>query len=114
MPTANIYCSDKQLQDSLIAVAPALRKLLAEELTCGARALAPNEISIRVLSVAGNGKEMIAPIEIEIMAHAYQERIVRVDKICLIVRDFVRKEISSAPDVRVWLVLAELGHSWEE
>jgi hypothetical protein len=112
VPTTNIYTSDKGFHDSLISLAPELRKLLARELTCGERALAPTEISIRVLSAAGQA--MIAPIEVEITAHAYGDRAARADKICLLVREFLKQQIPSVEDVRVWLILAELGHSWEE
>lgn len=112
MPTANIYSSGTDVTDSLAAMAPLLRELLARELTCGERALQPNEISVRLVSGCGNA--MIAPIEIEITAHAYGDRSSRSDQICLFVRDFVKKLVPTATDVRVWLLLVDLGHSWEE
>jgi hypothetical protein len=113
MPTANVYSSDTASQDSLVKLGTSLRELLARELTCGDITLDPNEISIRFLSVTTNAS-MIAPVEIEIMAHAFGDRTKRADTICLIVRDFVKEKIPSIKDVRVWLVLAELGHSWQD
>lgn len=113
MPTANIYSSDTTFQESLMALAASLQQLLASELTCPGRTLLPNEISVRIVPVSTDSV-MIAPVEIEITAHAYGERVSRADKICLVVRQFVKDHIPLAKDVRVWLILAELGHSWEE
>jgi hypothetical protein len=112
MPTANIYSSEAELKDSIVIVAPLLRELLARELTCGERTLQPNEISVRLIPQCGAA--MIAPIEIEITAHAYGDRSSRADQICLLIRECVRKLVPSATDIRVWLLLVDLGHSWEE
>jgi hypothetical protein len=57
---------------------------------------------------------MIAPIEIEIIAHAYGDRSSRSDQICLLVREFAKKLVPSVKDVRVWCLLVDLGHSWED
>lgn len=108
MPTANIYTSE-MLAGGLETFAPMLKQLLAHELTCGERVLVPDEISIRIIAVTV--KTMIAPVEIDIIAHAYEERAKRSDKICLIVREFMRKHLPSAQDIRVWLILGNLGHS---
>jgi hypothetical protein len=91
---------------------PQLKELLARELSCGDRTLASDEISVRLIPTVDCGS--IAPIEIEITAHAYGERIPRVDRICLTVKTFIRKQISEGHDVQVWLILTELGHSWDE
>ncbi|PWU01560.1 MAG: hypothetical protein C5B53_02700 [Candidatus Melainabacteria bacterium] len=112
MPTANIYTANGTSKELLTGILPELGEFLARQLSCGQRTLLSNEISIRVISITGSN--MIAPIEIEITAHAYQERIQQADKICLSVRNFVKQKTSAREDVRVWLTLAELGHSWEE
>lgn len=114
MPTANIY-HDTTIQQKNILLQnflPDLRSFLAAQLTCGQRKLVANEISIRLISA--QAEAMIAPIEIEITAHNYAERADRSDEICLAVRDFVKKQIPVELDLRVWLVLAELGHSWHD
>jgi len=111
MPTANIYSSELDVRDSVIRIAPLLREFLARELTCGELVLQPDEISVRV--IPGCGAAMIAPIEMEITAHAFKERVSRSDQTCLAVREFVRKLLPSVIDVRVWLLLVDLGHSWE-
>ena len=113
MPTANIYTSEEIHKDALVALAPQLRTMLARELTSGSHHLTEHEISIRIIAVSTESS-MIAPIEIEIKAHAYGDRAPRADEICLDVRKFVKKNVPSASDVRVWIMLAELGHSWEE
>lgn len=95
----------------MLRVVPMVRELLAEQLSCSERTLQPEEVSIRLMSV--NGSCMIASIEIDITAHKYEERLERLDDICNEVRQFVIERIPIAKDVRVWLRLAELGHSWE-
>lgn len=112
MPTATVFTSKETSAQLLEPALPELREFLARELSCGARALAPDEISIRVITATISA--MIAPIEMEITAHKYSERVERADKICLSVRDFIKNQVSSAGDVRVWLILTELGHSWDE
>jgi hypothetical protein len=113
VPTANIFTSDIAHKEALVALSPQLRVTLAEELTSGSHRLTSHEISIRVIEVCTESS-MIAPIEIEIKAHAYGDRAPRADQICLDIRKFVRDNVPSATDVRVWIMLAELGHSWEE
>ncbi|MDR3616365.1 MAG: hypothetical protein P4L53_22585 [Candidatus Obscuribacterales bacterium] len=113
MPTANIYTSDNAHKEAIVALSPKLRAMLAEELTSGSHRLTSREISIRVIEVCTESS-MIAPVEIEIKAHAYGDRAPRADQICLAIRKFVKNNVPSAADVRVWIMLAELGHSWEE
>lgn len=57
---------------------------------------------------------MIAPVEIEITAHAFPERIDKQDEICLRIRDFLKQGLRAQEDIRVWLLLPQLGHSWEK
>lgn len=112
MPTVTVYTDERAAKEHLKPILSSLRKFTAQILSCGDRALEPEEISIRVVSTSIS--EMIAPIEIEIIAHHYPERIEAADKICLSIRAFVKEQLSSATDVRVWLLLTELGHSWNE
>ena len=60
------------------------------------------------------GGEMIGSVEIEITAHSFKERVGQQDEICLKVADYIKKEEPSLGEVKVWLILAELGHSWKE
>ncbi len=55
---------------------------------------------------------MIADIELEIFAHAFKERVEKQDEICMTIRNHILKNVHELKDVRVWLVLSELGHSW--
>jgi hypothetical protein len=75
--------------------------------------LTSHEIGIRVIEVCTESS-MIAPVEIEIKAHAYGNSAPRADQICLDIHTFVKDNVPSAADARVWIMLAELGHSWEE
>lgn len=111
MPTVNIYASTDPLRDHLLRVVHELREFIATQLSCSERTLEPDEVTIRLMSV--NGTCMIASIELDIVAHPYEERRVRMDETCNTVRLFVMERIPIAKDVRVWLSLAELGHSWE-
>ena len=122
MPTANIYLSQNHVQAGYPVWEENMAKLrdfIAKELTCTERTIQAHEMSIRILSVHGKG--MIAPIEIEIQAHAYSERIERSDVACLAIRTFVMNAVNDSDttlrkiqlkDVQVWLILSQLGHSW--
>ena len=96
----------------LIEITPRLKEYVAEQLSCGDRKLTSGEVSVRIIRVEGKG--MIADVELEITAHAYEERIEKQDEICRNIRSYVLKEIPSFEDVQVWLKLSELGHSWED
>jgi len=122
MPTVNIYLSENHVQSGYPVWeenTARLREFIAKELTCSERTIEAHEMSIRLVSVQGRG--MIAPIEIEIQAHAYAERIERSDVACLAIRTFVMNLINESKktlrkiqlkDVQVWLILSQLGHSW--
>lgn len=111
MPTANVFYSKKEHLLKLKELAPRLKIYLAEKLTCGDRKLSKDEISVRLVQADGTG--MIGAVEVEITAFAYEERVKNQDKICLEVKDFMQKECPELANVNVWLVLAELGHSWK-
>jgi hypothetical protein len=112
MPTANIYTSGATSRGHLAARASELRAFIAKQLSCGERQLQPDEISIRIHENCGSA--MIAPLEIEVTAHAYAERSTLSDEICLKIREFVMQLVPQLTDARVWLLLVDLGHSWHE
>lgn len=111
MPTANVFYTKGQQNKNLRNLAIKLKPYLAEKLTCGEIKLKENEITVRLIKVDGIG--MIGRVEIEITAFSFPERIKNQDKICLEVRDYIQKEYPTLGEVKVWLILAELGHSWE-
>jgi hypothetical protein len=83
---------------------------LSQILSGDAIKLNPNEISVRVIPVTVG--KMIAPIEIEIIAHAFDDRVEKQDAISSSVRMFLLEKYPACEDIRVWLQLSELGHSW--
>jgi hypothetical protein len=107
MPTVNFFYQNDSQRDQLSELCQELKTYLASELTCK---LDSSEISIRLIRSEGPG--MIAEIEVEITAHAFQERIVKQDDICLDIRKYLLEKLP-ATDIRVWLLLPQLGHSWE-
>ena len=110
MPTVNVYHKDKNDFDVLISFAPKLKELIAKQLSYGDKKLTSDEISIRFISVEGDA--MIGNVELEITARTFKERVEKQDEICRKVREYIMKEIPSLGDIRVWLKLCELGHSW--
>lgn len=87
-----------------------LKIFLAEKLSCGDIKLSPKEISIRILNIEDDN--MIGTVELEIKAHAFKERVEKQDEICNDVRQYIMQKDASLGDIRVWLILSELGHSW--
>lgn len=110
MPTVNVFFNNKVLESQLEVIALPLKEYVAKQLTCGDIKLKPNEVSLRFIATRGNG--MLAPVEIEITAAAFKERVEKQDEICLNVQKFVLNKTNLA-DAKVWLILSELGHSWE-
>ncbi|MDO8591547.1 MAG: hypothetical protein Q7R60_01305 [bacterium] len=110
MPTLNIFYND-ELPKQLGELTDSLKEFVANELTCGDIKLDANEVSVRFISSNGNG--MLAPVEVEITAAAFKERVEKQDEICLNIRKFILDKVNSLQDVKVWLILAELGHSWK-
>lgn len=111
MPTANVYFSSEKVDKDLLDLSVKLKPFLADKLTCGEIKLNENEISVRLVKVLGSA--MIENLEIEITAFSFPERVEKQDQICLEVRDFIKKEYPDLGEVKVWLILSELGHSWE-
>jgi len=108
MPLVNIYFRDKG-EEELQKIAPDLKKYLADKLSSTELVLVPSEISIRFLEIKGG--EMIASVEVEIAAHSFADRVKKQDQVCLDVMNYI-KEKTDIADVKVWLQLSELGHSW--
>lgn len=114
MPTINIFYKhgDADRRLALDAVRDDLKKFVAQTLTCQDIKLKPEEISVRLVGVDGEG--MIGKVEIEITAHAFKERIENQDQICLKTAAYLHEKLGMPlDDIKVWLVLAELGHSWK-
>jgi len=109
MPTVNVYYQKTGNLRKLDALVPKMKNYFAEKLTCGDISLTPEEISVRFIEIKGKG--MIGNIELEIKAHAFGERIKNQDKVCLDAVAFIKKEIPSIKNVKIWLQLSELGHS---
>ena len=110
MPTVNVFLKDENAYQELEKLTNQLKKYVAEQLTCGDIKLDSNEVSIRFLQARGKG--MLAPVELEITAAAFKERVEKQDEICLNIQKFILDE-TDLTDVKVWLILTELGHSWK-
>ena len=111
MPTANVYCRDAETGSALSALAPKLKAHLAHALSCGAIALSPDEVSVRIINVT-DGTAMMAQVEAEVTAFAYPERVTRQDELSRGCASFISENLPAQPTVEVWLILAELGHSY--
>lgn len=111
MPTVNIFYNDKNLLKQLDDLVKPLKEYVAHSLTCGDIKLKSSEVSVRFIGSSGSG--MLAPLEIEVTASSFKERVEKQDEICLGIQGFILERISSLKDVKVWLILSELGHSWE-
>ena len=85
---------------------PSLKKLSGSE-----RVLSSQEVSLRMIKVYGDG--VIAPLELEILAHRFEERVAKADAICREIRHLLL-DLLPIGDARVWLNLTELGHSWQD
>src|SRR5581483_1490594 len=105
MPTINIYYAADQYLEALTDSLDVLKQFVAKELTCSDIDLQPDEISVRLIKIRGTG--MLAELELEITAHAFNDRLKRQDQICLNVRQFLKEKLKAA-DIRVWLLLPNL------
>ena len=109
MPTVNFFYQSNAHKAQLNELVDEAKSFISSELTCGEKVLDPSEISIRLIEVFGKG--MIGKLEAEVTAHAFDERVQKQDEICLRIQKFLMDHIPDA-DVRVWLLLPQLGHSW--
>lgn len=112
MPTVELYYRNKNHELQIADAIDPLKVFIAEKLTCGDISLAPEEVSIRGIHIALS-KGMIADVELDITAAPFQERVDRQDEISLDVQAFTKDLVPDADDVKVWLKLHELGHSFE-
>ena len=110
MPTVNVFYSNEDAVSKFDKITAELKQYVAEQLTCGDITLDSNEVSVRLLNSKGDG--MLAPVEIEINAAAFSERVEKQDEICLNIQEFLIDKLQIT-DVNVWLILSELGHSWK-
>lgn len=110
MPTVDIFYQDETHKRQLNELVDEVKSYIASELTCGEIALSPSEVSVRLIRSEGTG--MIAKLEVQITAHAFDERVNKQDEICVHIRKFLMDRVPET-DIRVWLLLAQLGHSWE-
>jgi hypothetical protein len=111
MPIVNTYYSSDKHKQMVLSHIDDLKGLVAKQLTCNDIQLKTNEITVRLLQTPREG--MISDIELEIFAHAFSERVEKQDEICRAIRTHIMNNVPVLKDVRVWLVLSELGHSWE-
>jgi len=109
MPTVNIYQSGQDFEAKLKSMTSDLKRLIADELSGESIKLDIDEISVRLLNVAGAG--MLAKVELEIHAAAFEERVKKQDEICLKIQTYLKDALGT--DAKVWLILSELGHSWQ-
>ncbi|HEU5004567.1 MAG TPA: hypothetical protein VFT49_00590 [Candidatus Saccharimonadales bacterium] len=109
MPTVNIYQKNSEFEYKLATMTKSVKGLIAKELSGKDIVLSEDEVSVRLLKAAGDG--MLAPVEVEINAAAFEERVKKQDEICLKIQEFLKDALQS--DIKVWLILSELGHSWK-
>ncbi len=110
MPTANVYYTKLDQKNAVERITSDLKTFIAKELTCGDISLDPKEVSVRPIKVEGSG--MIGDIEVEVKAHAFQERVENQDGFCLDLERFLERR-TGIRNVKTWLILSELGHSME-
>ncbi len=110
MPTINIFYHHNNDHTHLTKLVGGLKATAAKQLSYADINLAPDEISVRIIKVDAVG--MLADVELEMTAHAYDVRVARQDEICLMIREYIGAHLE-AKEVRVWLLLTQLGHSWE-
>ena len=108
MPAINIYSHDRIFDTAFVDW---LKRLTIKLLSCDNLTLQVGHISVRPISVSET-TYMIAPIECDIFAASFDDRIKRQDEICNGIRLYFLENISWIEDVRVWLSLSELWHSF--
>ena len=111
MPTVNMFYGKESHGSLIVEAINPLKEFIAKELSCSDITLGPDEVSIRVLRSLGHG--MLGDVEMDMTAAPFKERIDRQDEICLNVRSFALEQLPDISEVKVWLNLHELGHSWE-
>jgi len=110
MPTVNIFHTSDQQATQCKQISTELKSYLAKELSCGDINLTPEEVSIRLINTVDAG--MIADFEVEVTVHAFDERVKKQDELANSIREYLLNKNMSAKDIRVWVLLPQLGHSW--
>jgi len=110
MPTVKVYYKEREDAMKLLPMIPKLKEHVAKALSCEDIQLKVDEISVRLIKTDGNG--MLGRVEVEITAHAFAKRVKEQDEICRNVAKFIREQDPSTGEVKAWLILCELGHSW--
>ena len=114
MPILNLYTTNTKYEDALKAKGRDLRVYLAKELSCGDIELTPEEISIRFIA-SNSADTMIGKVEAEIFVYHFEDRVKNQDIICRKVARFLEEILKlDLQEVQCWLILSELGHSWEQ
>jgi len=108
MPTVNVFYNQNKPDFDLLT--SNIKTHLVGKLSNKDIVLTAEEISVRFLQVEGKG--MIGSVEIEITAHEFEKRVKEQDEICRSLRDNLMKNFPQLGDIRVWLILSQLGHSW--
>jgi hypothetical protein len=111
MPTVNVFINNSELAAKLEKITLQLKEYVAQQLTCGDISLNSDEVSVRFIQASGQG--MLANAELEITAAAFKDRVEKQDEICLNIQKFILENVEDLADVKVWLILSELGHSWK-
>lgn len=110
MPTVNVYVQTEHLGRVIHERTAEFAAEIARCLSTPVAALDETHISMRIFKPAWS--TMIAPIEVEIAAHAYVERVDRQDEICGQLRAWL--EGSLGLECRVWLALSQLGYGYKQ
>jgi hypothetical protein len=110
MPIVNIYFKKQEDFAKFQKGTGNLKKYLSGKLSNSSITLSPEEISVRLIN-ALDPTGMIANVEIEITAHRFPERVGKQDEICLEIMKHLQEK-TGISDLKVWLLLVELGHSW--
>lgn len=110
MPTINLYRTSETAKKINPQITDGLKKFVADILTCSDIELPPKDISIRRITV-DDDTDMIAPVECDIAAYNFPERVAKQDEICAKIRLFLLENIDWINDAKVWLQLSELWHS---
>jgi hypothetical protein len=110
MLTVNVFSANDTKLSQVDNLHNELKAFLAQELSGQNIQLTPAEISIRLIKDSGHG--MLAALEIEVTAHAFDERVTKQDEICIHIKQFLEQRIT-ATEIRVWLALSQLSRSRE-
>ncbi len=111
MPPVTIF-TKKDNVNSLQRVFPELTQIIADELSCPERKLIDKDIHMSV--VIPEATYNAADTRMDIYAFGYPDRIKRQDDICYNIKQYVTKNCPTAGSVDVFLMLGELGYSFDK